>query len=75
VFETETFLNQFRVPNKCRSDIKKIILELISELQMLDIIESNYKILSNGLYHQVNHLTRNNISKSFIFYEKLIFDI
>ena len=26
----------FRVPNKCRSDIKKIILDLISKLQMLD---------------------------------------
>ena len=75
IFQTETFLKQFRVPNKCRSDIKKIILELISELQILDIIESNYKILSNGLYHQVNHLTLNHISKSFIFYEKLIFDI
>lgn len=56
-FQTETFLKQFRVPNKCQSDIKKIILDLISELQMLDIIESNYKILSNGLYHQVNQLT------------------
>ena len=75
IFQTETFLKQFRVPNKCRSDIKKIILELISELQILDVIESDYKILSNGLYHQVNHLTLNNISKSFIFYEKLIFDI
>ena len=75
IFQTETFLKQFRVPNKCRSDIKKIILELISELQILDVIESDYKIFSNGLYHQVNHLTLNNISKSFIFYEKLIFDI
>lgn len=75
IFQTETFLKQFRVPNKCRFDIKNIILELISELQILDVIESNYKILSNGLYHQVNHLTLNNISKSFIFYEKLIFDI
>jgi hypothetical protein len=75
IFQTETFLKQFRVPNKCRSNIKKIILDLISELQILDIIESNYRVLSNGLYHQVNHLTLNNISKSFIFYEKLIFDI
>lgn len=75
MFQTETFLKQFRVPNKCRSDIKKIILDLISELQMLDIIESNYRVLSNGLYHQVNQLTLTNISKSFIFYEKLIFDI
>ena len=75
IFHTETFLKQFRVPNKCRSDIKKIILELISELQILDVIESDYKILSNGFYHQVNHLTLNNISKSFIFYEKLILDI
>lgn len=75
IFQTETFLKQFRVPNKCRSDIKKIILDLISELQMLDIIESNYQVLSNGLYHQVNQLTLTNISKSFIFYEKLILDI
>jgi hypothetical protein len=71
IFQTETFLKQFRVPNKCRSNIKKIILDLISELQILDIIESNYRVLS----HQVNHLTLTNISKSFIFYEKLIFDI
>jgi hypothetical protein len=75
IFQTEIFLKQFRVPNKCRSDIKKIILKLISELQILDIIESNYKILSNGLYYQVNNLTLSNISKSFIFYEKLILDI
>ena len=47
---------------------------------MLDIIESNYQVLSNGLYHQVNQLTLTHISKSFnfnkimfikkIFYEK-----
>ena len=49
--------------------------KLIVELQILDIIESNSKILFTGLYHQVNQLTLNNISKSFIFYEKLIFDI
>jgi hypothetical protein len=71
IFLTETFLKQFRVPNKCRSDIKKIILESISQLEILDIIQSNYQIFSNGLYHQVNQLTLNNISKSFIFYEKL----
>ena len=29
IFQTETFLKQFRVPNKCRSKIKKIIIELI----------------------------------------------
>jgi hypothetical protein len=65
MFQTETFLKQFRVPNKCQFDIKKISLELILEFQMLDILESNYKRLSNGLYHQVNHLTLNTISKSF----------
>jgi hypothetical protein len=71
VFETETFLKQFRVPNKCRPDIKKLILNLLSELQMLDFIESNYQVLSNRLYNQVNHLTFINISKSFIFYGKI----
>ena len=65
----------FRVPNKCRSNIKKIILELISKLQILDIIEFDYKILSNRLYLQVNNLNFNNIFKSFIFYKKLILDI
>lgn len=74
-FETETFLKQFRVPNKCRSDIKKIILHLVSELQMVDLIESNYKVLANGVYYQVNQLTLTNIFKSFIFYEKLTLDI
>ena len=56
------------------SALKKIILDLISKLQMLDFIESNYRVLSNGLYHQVNQLTPTNISKSFIFfisYEKI----
>lgn len=75
VFETETFLKQFRVPTKCRSDIKKIILNLISELQLLDFIEFHYKVFSNGFYHQVNQLTITNISQSFIFYAKLIIDI
>ena len=75
VFETETFLKQFRVPNKCRSNIKKIILNLISELQLLDFIEFHYKVFSNGFYHQVNQLTITNISQSFIFYAKLIIDI
>jgi hypothetical protein len=71
VFETETFLKQFRVPKKCRSEIKKIILNLVSELQLLDLIESNYRVLTNRLYHQVNKLTLTNISKSFIFSEKI----
>ena len=70
MFETETFLKQFRIPNKCRSDIKKIILNLVSELQLLDLIESNYRVLSNKVYHQVNQLTLNNIYKYFIFYKK-----
>ena len=69
---TQIFLKQFRVPNECRSDIKKIILDLISELQMADIIESNYRVLSNGLYHQVNQLTLTNISKSCIFSKNLV---
>lgn len=51
--------------------MKKIILYLISELQLLGLIESNFKVLANGVYYQVENLTTDTISKSFIFYEKI----
>jgi hypothetical protein len=43
MFETETFLKQFRVPNKCRSGIKKLFLICFQNYKCLILLNLNIK--------------------------------
>lgn len=47
--------------NQRINDIKKIFLELVQILQEYDLIESNYKIISNGSFLDTDQLTIYNI--------------
>lgn len=40
-------------------------------IQESDLIEANYKIISNGILFDTNKLTIKNISEGFVLYEKL----
>jgi hypothetical protein len=44
---------------------------LVQELKNNDLIESEYKIISDGSFISVNELTISNISQGFVLYEKL----
>jgi len=44
---------------------------LVARLKEHDLIESNYKIISNGLFVDVDQLTNTNIEQGFVLYEKL----
>jgi hypothetical protein len=43
----------------------------IQILQEYDLIESNYKIISNGSFLDTNELNISNISEGFVIYEKI----
>ncbi len=58
--------------NKQKTDMKKCFIQLIQLLQDSDLIESNYKIISNNKIYPTNQLTTKNMSEGFIVYEKLI---
>jgi hypothetical protein len=51
--------------------IKKLFLKFVGFLKEHDLIESNYKIISDGYYHSVQELNIHNISEGFILYQKL----
>jgi hypothetical protein len=52
---------------------KKSFIRLIKILEEYDLINSNYKIISNDMFYYTEKLTTNNISEGFIIYEKLSF--
>jgi hypothetical protein len=51
--------------------MKKSFIRLIKILEEYDLINSNYKIISNGMFYDTEKLTTNNILEGFIVYEKL----
>ena len=53
--------------------MKLLFLKFVNSLKENNLIESNYKIMSNGYFHSVPALTTANISEGFIIYEKLDF--
>lgn len=75
--EKRIFIKQFinsypsSLNNSQKTNIKKFFLELVMILKESDLIQSNYKILSNGKFQDVDELTLKNISEGFIIYEKL----
>jgi hypothetical protein len=51
--------------------MKKYFIELIKNLEEQDLINSNYKIIFNGKFYDVDELISSDISEGFVVYEKL----
>jgi len=69
------FLNQFSVPKKDLTKIKKEIIDLLSTLKNHQLIEDQFSLTyKNGSYKKVKHLTPLMLTKSeyVSFYEKII---
>lgn len=75
--EKEFFIKKFLdsypsvISNHRIANIKRYFIELVKVLQEYDLIESNYKIISDGYYHSVQELNIQNISEGFVLYEKI----
>jgi len=51
--------------------MKRTFIQLVKLFEEYDLIESNYKIISDDKLYDTDQLTYNNISEGFIVYEKL----
>ena len=60
-----------KLTNQQKTKIKKHFIELVKVLEEYDLIESKYKIISNGSFHDTQKLTIRNIHEGFLIYEKL----
>lgn len=75
--QKEVFIKEFFdsypsvLSNQRITKIKKLFIQLVGRLKENDLIESNYKIISNGLLLDVDQLTTANIEQGFVLYEKL----
>lgn len=64
-FYVEEFLNQFSIPNKKRTQIKKLIIELFDQLKSHKLIETEFGIVrKNGSSVTVKQLTPLLLTKS-----------
>lgn len=72
-FFVKEFLDSYSsiLSNQRRTKIKKLFIQLVASLKEHDLIESNYKIISNGLLVDIDELTTTNIEQGFVIYEKL----
>jgi hypothetical protein len=70
-FFIKEFLASYRISNQRITNIKTNFIKLIKVFEEHDLIEPNYKIISEGYYHSVEELTIHNISEGFLLYEKL----
>lgn len=51
--------------------MKKNFIQLVKVLEEHDLIESDYKIISDGNYYSTDKLNLDNVSEGFVVYEKL----
>jgi hypothetical protein len=72
-FFVKEFLDSYSsiLSNQRRTKIKKLFIQLVGVLKEHDLIESNYKIISNGLLVDIDELITTNIEQGFVRYEKL----
>jgi hypothetical protein len=71
-FTLQQFLDSYStVSNQRINKIQKNFIELVQILQEYNLIESNYKIISNGSFLDKNELNISNISEGFVIYEKI----
>lgn len=73
-FLMEDFFNSYTkvLDTQEKTKIKQLFLNFINLLQENNLIESRYKVLTDGVFRSVEKLTINNISEGFIVYEKTI---
>lgn len=73
VFHIQEFLDSYPsiISNQRKTKIKRYFLDLVQELKKSDLIESDYKIISDGSFISVDELTISNTSQGFVIYEKL----
>ena len=70
-FLIKEFLSSYRISNQRITNMKITFIQLVKVFEEHDLIEPNYKIISDGYHHSVEELTIHNISEGFFLYEKL----
>ena len=70
VFLVKEFIPS-NISNQRKTTIKKYFIQVIELLQNDDLIEDNYKYMSQGKIYKTSKLDVKNISEGFIIYEKL----
>jgi len=73
VFLIKDFFQNYtsRLSNQQKTKMKEYFIQSVKLFQQYDLIENNYKIISNGFLFDTNLLTSKNISEGFVIYEKL----
>ena len=73
VFLIKEFFQNYksRLSNQQKTKMKEHFIQSIKLFQQYDLIENNYKIISNGFLLDTDVLTSKNISEGFVIYEKL----
>lgn len=73
VFLIKEFFQNYtsRLSNQQKTKMKEHFIQSIKLFQQYDLIENNYKIISNGFLLDTDLLTSKNISEGFVIYEKL----
>lgn len=73
IFLIQQFFQDYpsALSNQRKAQMKQYFIELVQILQEYDLIETNYKVISNGKAHSTDQLNTANISEGFIIYEKL----
>ena len=59
------------ISNQRKNNIKKYFIQLVHLFKEQDLIEDNYKIISNGHYYFTKEFNTHDISEGFVIYEKL----
>jgi len=72
-FFIQEFLDNYQsvISNQRITNIKRYFIQLVKVLEDHDLIEANYKIISNGRFYHAEELNIHNISEGFVLYEKL----
>ena len=70
VFWVQEFIPS-KIFNQRKATIKKYFIQVIELLQNYDLVEDNYKYMSQGKIYKTSKLDVKKISEGFILYEKL----
>jgi hypothetical protein len=72
-FFVQEFLNSYPsiISNQRITNIKRAFIQLIKLYQQYDLVENNFKIISNESFIDTDKLTIFNISEGFVIDEKL----
>lgn len=73
IFYIKDFFKNYpsTLTNQKKTEIKQYFIELVKTLEQSKLIDSNYKIISNGQLCNTDILTTTNISEGFVIYEQL----